>query len=144
MEITVTVNAPELAGAIAKLALAIDGIAAVNKDGYAVIPSGTTATVQNVEMQQPTQAAQTVQTVQTVQQPTQTAQAVQTAQTVQQPSKAITLNDLATAGAGIVDQGKMQQVISLLGKYGVQAITQLPPDSFEAFAAELRTLGANI
>jgi hypothetical protein len=38
----------------------------------------------------------------------------------------------------------MPQVITLLGKYGVQAITQLQPESFEAFAGELRALGAAI
>lgn len=128
MEITVTVNAPELAGAITKLALAIEG-AALNKNGEITIPAGTTATVQSVErVVQPTPAQQT------------TAQ-----QTTAQPQqKALTLNDIATAGAGLVDQGKMQQVIELLGKYGVQAITQLQPTQFDAFAGELRALGAAI
>ena len=130
MEITVTVNAPELAGAIAKLALAIEGKAAINQDGSMAIPAGTVATVKGVETQ-PTAAPQAVQ------QPTPVPQAAPT-------QKAITLNDLATAGAGLVDQGKMPQVIALLGKYGVQAITQLQPESFEAFAAELRALGASI
>lgn len=123
MEITVTVNAPELAGAITKLALAIEG-AALNKNGEITIPAGTTATVQSVErVVQPTPAQQT------------TAQPQQTA---------LTLNDIATAGAGLVDQGKMQQVIELLGKYGVQAITQLQPTQFDAFAGELRALDAAI
>lgn len=123
MEITVTVNAPELAGAITKLALAIEG-AALNKNGEITIPAGTTATVQSVErVVQPTPAQQT---------------------TAQPQQKALTLNDIAMAGAGLVDQGKMQQVIELLGKYGVQAITQLQPTQFDAFAGELRALGAAI
>lgn len=123
METTVTVNAPELAGAITKLALAIEG-AALNKNGEITIPAGTTATVQSVErVVQPTPAQQT---------------------TAQPQQKALTLNDIATAGAGLVDQGKMQQVIELLGKYGVQAITQLQPTQFDAFAGELRALGAAI
>lgn len=123
MEITVTVNAPELAGAITKLALAIEG-AALNKNGEITIPAGTTATVQSVErVVQPTPAQQT---------------------TAQPQQKALALNDIATAGAGLVDQGKMQQVIELLGKYGVQAITQLQPTQFDAFAGELRALGAAI
>lgn len=62
MEITVTVNAPELAGAITKLALAIEG-AALNKNGEITIPAGTTATVQSVErVVQPTTAAAPQQT----------------------------------------------------------------------------------
>lgn len=156
MEITVTVNAPELAGAITKLALAIEG-AALNKNGEVTIPAGTTATVQSVEqVVQPTTAAAPQQTApqpqaQTIPMPQPTApvpqpQAPTTAQqtTAQPQQKALTLNDIATAGAGLVDQGKMQQVIELLGKYGVQAITQLQPTQFDAFAGELRALGAAI
>lgn len=156
MEITVTVNAPELAGAITKLALAIEGAAAF-KNGEAVIPAGTTATVAGIEQAAPTPAPQPVapapQTAQeTPQQPVPQTPAPQVATptpqaapTVSQPQqKALTLNDIATAGAGLVDQGKMQQVIELLGKYGVQAITQLQPTQFDAFAGELRALGATI
>lgn len=158
MEITVTVNAPELAGAITKLALAIES-AALNKNGEVTIPAGTTATVQSVEqVVQPTTAAAPQQTApapqpqaQTIPMPQPTApvpqpQAPTPAQqiTAQPQQKALTLNDIATAGAGLVDQGKMQQVIELLGKYGVQAITQLQPTQFDAFAGELRALGAAI
>jgi hypothetical protein len=75
-------------------------------------------------------------------------QATQPTPAPQQPAaqqgKALTLDDLARAGAGLVDKGQMPQVITLLGKYGVQAITQLQPESFEAFAGELRALGAAI
>lgn len=149
MEITVTVNAPELAGAITKLALAIEG-AALNKNGEVTIPVGTTATVQSVEqVVQPTTAAAPQQTApapqpqaQTIPMPQAPTPAQQT--TAQPQQKALTLNDIATAGAGLVDQGKMQQVIELLGKYGVQAITQLQPTQFDAFAGELRALGAAI
>ncbi len=160
MEITVTVNAPELAGAITKLALAIEG-AALNKNGEVTIPVGTTATVQSVEqVVQPTTVAPVApqQTApapqpqaQTIPMPQPTAPVPQpqaptpAQQTTAQPQqKALTLNDIATAGAGLVDQGKMQQVIELLGKYGVQAITQLQPTQFDAFAGELRALGAAI
>lgn len=160
MEITVTVNAPELAGAITKLALAIEG-AALNKNGEVTIPAGTTATVQSVEqVVQPTtvasvapqQAAPAPQPqAQTIPMPQPTVPVPQpqaptpAQQTTAQPQqKVLTLNDIATAGAGLVDQGKMQQVIELLGKYGVQAITQLQPTQFDAFAGELRALGAAI
>lgn len=160
MEITVTVNAPELAGAITKLALAIES-AALNKNGELTIPAGTTATVQSVEKAvQPTTVAPVApqQTApapqpqaQTIPMPQPTAPVPQpqaptpVQQTTAQPQqKALTLNDIATAGAGLVDQGKMQQVIELLGKYGVQAITQLQPTQFDAFAGELRALGAAI
>lgn len=153
MEITVTVNAPELAGAITKLALAIEG-AALNKNGEVTIPAGATATVQSAEqVVQPT-AVTLVVPQQTAPAPQPQAQTIPMPQpqaptpaqqtTAQPQQKALTLNDIATAGAGLVDQGKMQQVIELLGKYGVQAITQLQPTQFDAFAGELRALGAAI
>ena len=143
MEITVTVNAPELAGAITKLALAIEG-ATLNKNGEVTIPAGATATVQSAEqVVQPTTVTPVApQQTAPVPQPQAPTPAQQT--TAQPQQKALTLNDIATAGAGLVDQGKMQQVIELLGKYGVQAITQLQPTQFDAFAGELRALGAAI
>lgn len=61
-----------------------------------------------------------------------------------QPQKAITINMLAAAGAPLVDQGKMPQLMALLAKYGVQAITQLTPDKYDAFATDLRAIGAQI
>lgn len=70
--------------------------------------------------------------------PTQPAQQAATAKTP------ITLEAISRAGAALVDQGKMQQIMGLLNKYGVQAITQLQPNTYEVFAAEMRTLGAQI
>lgn len=57
-------------------------------------------------------------------------------------AKTVTLDDLGRAGATLIDAGKMPQLIALLGKYGVQAVTQLKPEHFNAFADELRALGA--
>lgn len=84
----------------------------------------------------PTQAP--VQQVPTPAAPTQPAQQEATAKAP------ITLEAISRAGAALVDQGKMQQIMGLLSKYGVQAITQLQPNTYEAFAAEMRTLGAQI
>lgn len=58
-------------------------------------------------------------------------------------AKALTMDDLGRAGATLIDAGKMPQLIALLGKYGVQAVTQLKPEQFNAFADEMRALGAN-
>jgi len=55
-----------------------------------------------------------------------------------------TLDQIAKAGASLVDAGKMEQLLSLLSKYGVQAVTQLAPEHYGAFATELRALGAQI
>lgn len=55
-----------------------------------------------------------------------------------------TLDQISWAGASLVDAGKMQQLLELLGRYGVQAVTQLKPEQYGAFATELRGLGAQI
>ena len=57
---------------------------------------------------------------------------------------AYTLDQISRAGASLVDAGKMQQLSELLGRYGVQAVTQLQPEQYGAFATELRALGAQI
>lgn len=60
------------------------------------------------------------------------------------PTPVITRDDLAVAGSGLIDKGRMADVMALLGKYGVQAITQLKNSDYPAFAADLRALGATI
>lgn len=55
-----------------------------------------------------------------------------------------TVDQIARAGASLVDAGKMEQLLALLSRYGVAAVTQLKPDQFGAFADELRALGAQI
>ena len=53
-----------------------------------------------------------------------------------------TFDQIAAAGAALVDSGKQQEVIALLGQFGVQALTQLPPEHYGAFVVELRKMGA--
>lgn len=55
-----------------------------------------------------------------------------------------TLDQISKAGAALVDAGKMEPLLALLTKYGVQAITQLQPAQYGVFATELRALGAQI
>lgn len=89
----------------------------------------------------PTPTAPTQAPVQQTPAPVAPTQPAQQATTAKAP---ITLEAISRAGAALVDQGKMQQIMGLLSKYGVQAITQLQPNTYEAFAAEMRTLGAQI
>lgn len=58
--------------------------------------------------------------------------------------KSYTLDDLSKAGAALIDQGKMPQLLELLKKYGVQAITQLDTSMYSALAEDLKALGAKI
>lgn len=55
-----------------------------------------------------------------------------------------TVEQLAQAGMQLVDAGKRESVISLLQSFGVQALTELAPEYYGAYAAKLRELGANI
>lgn len=59
-------------------------------------------------------------------------------------AKPIDLHSISRAGAGLIDKGKMPQIMELLKKYGVQAVTQLKPEQFSDFANDLRALGAEI
>ena len=57
-----------------------------------------------------------------------------------------TVEQIGKAGADLVSQdaAKMPELLALLQKYGVQAITQLKPEQLGAFATELRGLGAKL
>lgn len=148
-EIKITLNIPGLPEAINNLADAIRG------NGVSV-PTGSAPKA--VEATQPDAKADIPQTpvnpTQAVQQNTEAvtpATAVTpSAPTAPAPSETAAVNytieQLSVAGAALCEQGKMAQLIALLGKYGVQAVTQLKPtpDVLNAFAAELKALGANL
>lgn len=156
-EVKVTIESPALVEAMNNLASAI-------VSGMTVKIPEVKVDTQPVQNQQTAPAAPTQEVPQTPVQtqpimnvptaapaPTSPTQApvqqtpVAPTQPAQQAAKTpITLEAISRAGAALVDQGKMQQIMGLLSKYGVQAITQLQPNTYEAFAAEMRTLGAQI
>lgn len=150
-EIKITLSIPGLPEAINNLADAIRG------NGVSV-PTGSAPVA--VEATQPAAGAN-ADVPQTPVNPTPTAQqntaavtpataATPSAPTAPAPSETAAVNytieQLSVAGAALCEQGKMAQLIALLGKYGVQAVTQLKPtpDVLNAFAAELKALGANL
>ena len=55
-----------------------------------------------------------------------------------------TLEMIATAGSALLDAGKMEQLMQLLGRFGVASLTELAPESYGAVANELRAMGAAI
>lgn len=141
MKINVEVTATEIVTAINNLADVI------GKIGTPVITPIVTKAEPVQAAPQPAPVApvpepQPVPTATPMPTPTPAPQPVQAAPEPQQ--KAITIDMLAAAGAPLVDHGKMQQLMALLNKYGVQAITQLTPDKYDAFAADLRAIGAQI
>jgi len=157
-EIKFTVEVPGLVEALNKLA---DSILYAGKTVNAPVEYGGTVNVPEVKATQPeaapvvnpTPAAAPVQTPVANTAPVNPAPVVNTAPSVPSapaPSNAATVNytieQLSVAGAALCEQGKMPQLIALLGKYGVQAVTQLnpAPETLNAFAAELKALGANL
>ena len=55
-----------------------------------------------------------------------------------------TIEQIMKAGASLMDAGKMSELRALIKSFGVEAVTNLSPEQFGAFATELRKLGAKI
>lgn len=60
------------------------------------------------------------------------------------PSPTFSRDQIMTAGAALIDAGKINELMDLLNAFGVQAVTQLKAEQLGAFATELRKLGAQI
>lgn len=61
-----------------------------------------------------------------------------------EPAKKYTREEIANAGSALVTQGKMNELLALLQKHGVQSVMQLNPNQYDAFVADLKALGANL
>lgn len=159
-EVKVTVELPGIPDALNNLARAIaeNGFAkpvkAVEAKAETDVPTITPATVpapapvtapaeQPAPVQQPVAPAPVVAPVE---QPTpiQPPVAPASAPTTGQPEETFTMNDLSVAGAKLVEQGKMDAVVTLLQRFGVAAITQLKEAQYADFAKSLRAMGASI
>ena len=167
-EVRVTVEAPDVCAAVRELAAAMVATAgaprAVNTaekqapvQQTAAQPVQQTAAQPVQQFTQPTTQQAPVQATQSPQQapaqlpqqftlpaPNTVAQAFQ--QPVQQAPAArqYTADEIARAGASLLEKGLMPQLIALLGKYNVQSITGLRPDQFPAFAEDLKAMGADL
>ena len=150
MEMKIKIEVPDLAAAIEKLAAALNNSTVAEKTCACAEAKTPDPNANPVEAPAPPKPVAPV----SVPAPTPVAP-VQTAPTASPVSNAPTpavpvtaptysLDQIAKAGASLVDAGKMEQLLGLLGKYGVQAVTQLTPDQYGAFATELRALGAQI
>lgn len=77
--------------------------------------------------------------------PAQTAAPVAPTQpAVPTSSVTYTPDDLARAAFALMDSGRQRELIGLLQQFGVNAIPELKPDQFGAFATALRGMGAQI
>lgn len=158
MEMKIKIDVPELVAAVEKLAAAIDKTAlniTVPNEGTLNfnMPAGNApaAPVPVQTASVPTPAPVAAPAPAPAPAPTPAALPVTPMPTAAAPAPAVpvtaptyTLDQIAKAGANLVDAGKMEQLLALLTKYGVQAVTQLTPDQYGAFATELRALGAQI
>lgn len=127
-EINVTVNAPELAEALNNLAAALKGAKpepAASKAGKADKP----APVPPADYMPPADTAPAPATP---------------APVPVAPAPTYSRDQIMTAGAALIDAGKINELMGLLNSFGVQAVTQLKQDQLGAFATELRKLGAQI
>lgn len=155
MEMKIKIEVPDLAAAICKLAAAITppDINTLTPDE----PRGIPAAAPVAPVAAPAPAAPVnptpapVAPVAAPVAPTAPVPTEQPAAPVAQAPAAVpvtaptyTLDQIARAGASLVDAGKMEQLLALLARYGVAAVTQLQPGQFGVFATELRALGAQI
>ena len=161
MEIKVTVESPDIAGAINNLADAIRGLK-LGAEPVGPIVSTSPAVVAPVVDEIPVAVPEPVpapapvpvpEAIPVMNEPEPAPAPVPAPAPAPEPAPApapapvpaeITLESISRAGAGLVDAGKMPDIMAALKKFGVQAITQLKPEEYEAFAAELRALGAQI
>lgn len=60
------------------------------------------------------------------------------------PAPTYDIEMLGRAAAPLAMQGKRQELTNLLHGFGVEALTQLPPDKYGEMAMKLRELGAQI
>lgn len=54
------------------------------------------------------------------------------------------LEQLAVAATQLMDAGRRMDLVTLLGQFGVQALTALPKEHYGTFATQLRAMGAKI
>lgn len=136
-EVRITIEAPELAGAINNLAAAIGGAkisqppVQQNVTAQPAVEQPAPAPVQPAQMPAPGPAAHAM--------PSYPAPNVPLAQ----PPK-YTIDQIMAAGATLMDAGKVNDLMNLLHSFGVQAVMDLKPEQLGAFATGLRELGAKI
>ena len=141
LEVNVTVKAPELAEAILSLAAALSG---------AALPTPAPAQAQTLPVAPVKPTTPPPAPVQAPVAPTPTAAPTAAPAPVQPPvvpvaaAPAYTRDQIMTAGAALIDAGKINELMGLLNAFGVQAVTQLKQEQLGAFATELRKLGAQI
>jgi hypothetical protein len=173
LEIKVTIEIPQLAGAITRLADALSGVTFVRAtkavevaEAPEIVPMGMIGPQENVRAEPqkhptktpaetaPAPDASTSATAKAIPVPetapnTAAPNAPETAVPVAEESapqevKTYKLDDIANAMAELIDAGKMSACMKTIRKYGVPAINLLKQDQYPAFAEDLKALGAKL
>ncbi|WP_147536072.1 hypothetical protein [Bacillus marasmi] len=146
MNITVNINAPELAGAIQALAEALKGGQASSfiAEKVAQEPVVAHQPVVQTPIAPPVQAVPVQQAP--VAPPVQAVPVQQQATPQAVPTSAPTysMEQIAVAATQLVDAGKREDLVQLLQAFGAAALMQLPKEQYGAFATKLREMGAKI
>lgn len=144
LEMRITIEAPELAGALNNLAAALGQTKVVPQTPIQPQQPTPTATptpapmpapvthVQPAPMPAPGPAA-----------PVQPAQMPAPNVPLAQPPQ-YTIDQIMAAGATLMDAGKVNELRNLLVSFGANAVMDLKPEQLGAFATGLRELGAKI
>lgn len=143
----IEIKAPELAGAMEKLAAALMAKSAANLSASGCCPAsaqpvtipaqGNTPVV--APMPQPPQPPMAT----PMQTPTAPAPVPQPVAAPAAPAPTYTLDALARAAADLMP-GKMTELTTLLAQYGVDRLDRLPAEHYGSFATAIRGMGAKI
>ena len=135
----ITLDAPDLAKAISALAAALCKETTINLSAPVIAP----IPVQTAPVQAPTAPAAPVPVAAA---PIAAPAVVPAPVPMLVPTTAPTysLEQLAVAATPICDAGRRQEMVNLLGSFGVSALTQLSKEQYGAFATALRGMGAKI
>ena len=172
MNITISIQAPELVQAIQSLAASFSNVKGqtlstpepvqqspiqqqspmqqvpVHQTQNVVpMPQQTQqAPVQQVPAQQPmgVPTAPPVQQSAMQQVPMQQAQVQQQPQGVPTSAPTYSMDQLAVAATQLMDAGRQQELLGLLATFGAASLMQLPKEQYGAFATKLREMGAKI
>lgn len=149
LEMRITIEAPELVGALNNLAAAIGGAKLTPQQGavaapqqpvtnpQTAAPAPTPAPAPMPAPAQPNPLPSPGPVVQTT--PNYPAPNVPLAQPPQ-----YTIDQIMAAGATLMDAGKVNELRNLLMSFGANAVMDLKPEQLGAFATGLRELGAKI
>lgn len=144
LEMRITIEAPELVGALNNLAAAIGGAKLTPQQGAVAAPQQPVTNPQTaapapapVTPAQPNPLPSPGPVAQTT--PNYPAPNVPLAQPPQ-----YTIDQIMAAGATLMDAGKVNELRNLLMSFGANAVMDLKPEQLGAFATGLRELGAKI